>query len=138
MGTRCNVIVKCGKELFQLYHHYDGYWEGVGQDIINYFDSHVVTRGHFDDFDYASSVAYGISDWNASFELEETFRPHGDIDYIYVIDLDSHELHCGECEIEMCNTLEEYSDAAKRQSDEIKVFAESGKWKGEVKIEKLA
>ena len=55
MSTRCNVIIKeYDGNFFQLYHHHDGYPEGVGADLEEYIkqmdDDCLVDGKKFTDF----------------------------------------------------------------------------------------
>ena len=39
MATRSNISVKVGNEYRTVYCHWDGYLEGVGQTLLNYYNS---------------------------------------------------------------------------------------------------
>ena len=84
MSTRCNIIVKAKGKKITLYHHWDGYLEGVGQDLVNklkdafiddYFCSwtHIVNKLVKDKEDTGYEITSGL---------------HGDIEYLYTIDVD--------------------------------------------------
>ena len=88
MGTRCNIIVKAKGKKITLYHHWDGYPEGVGQDLVNklqkVFDNdyfchwtHIVNKLVKDREDEGYEITTGL---------------HGDIEYLYTIDTDKKTL----------------------------------------------
>lgn len=83
MSTRCNIVVEVlgkekeihlEKEIF-IYHHCDGYPEGVGAELDTYLSS-------LESFD-PEDIHSGILD--LSDEYEDTSGIHGDIEYIYKI-----------------------------------------------------
>lgn len=92
MSTRCNVIIKNDKDFIQLYHHYDGYPAGVGRmlqkcihDMISMdilLDTHPVVE-------YLCSQNGG-SEW----ELDTTQYLHGDIEFLYIVDLYEKSVKC--------------------------------------------
>jgi len=88
MSTRCNIIVKAKGKKITLYHHWDGYPEGVGQDLVNklqkVFDNdyfclwtHIVNKLVKDREDEGYEITTGL---------------HGDIEYLYTIDTDKKTL----------------------------------------------
>ena len=93
MSTRCNVIVKENDgKFFQLYHHHDGYPEGVGADLEEYIkqmdDDCLVDGKKFLDF---------LCDpkRDDEYEYEGTnICPHRDIEYLYYIDLQEQFIYC--------------------------------------------
>ena len=100
MSTRCCVQVKqtfgeaqdADKEVrsVMLYHHHDGYPQGVGYDLwrrlIKYTGS----------WDIDWLVNHLIKD--PEDEYEYTAFNHTDIEYLYVIDCSAKTLKCYECE----------------------------------------
>lgn len=84
MSTRCNIIVKAKGNKITLYHHWDGYIEGVGQDLVNklkpFFDSNNKC--------YWSDVVNMLVKNKEDEGYEITSRIHGDIEYLYTIDTD--------------------------------------------------
>lgn len=119
MSTRCNIIVKDDKgNRIYLYHHHDGYPEGVGTDLKFWAKS--AKWGVYRH--YAHSVAnsllkglhspfYGYEDK----DYELTSGLHGDIDYFYIVKLYSNADpdKCG-CAIEAYKALwpSEYAEYA--------------------------
>lgn len=101
MSTRCNILFKDGKEKLWFYRHSDGYPEHTGKDLLafvqNYSNGlyrtnigqsagHLIIRGHneYKDYNY---------DWKVG-AYEPTTGQHGDIDFLYTIDLDKRTLVC--------------------------------------------
>lgn len=83
MSTRCNVIVKTKFDKIWLYHHHDGYPEGVGQDLINRFKDKFEKTGQIWWSDIINEL---VKDQNDEYEV--TNGEHGDIEYLYTIDCD--------------------------------------------------
>ena len=87
MSTRCNVIIKNdaserNSESVILYHHHDGYPEGVGEELKK-----VLAQGTFSDKSELSEVLVGNYD-----EVEDGLA--GDIEYLYTISLNTRQLKC--------------------------------------------
>ena len=105
MSTRCNVIVKENDgKFFQLYHHHDGYPEGVGADLEEYIekmdDECLVDGKKFADF---------LCDPNHDDEYEyegTNVCPHSDIEYLYIIDLQKREISCFHVKLFTSNVIE--------------------------------
>lgn len=85
MSTRCNVIVKDKYREFWLYHHHDGYPEGVGADLVKR-----LKQGFERDADVAEVVNALVKDYKDEYEI--TTGEHGDIEYLYTIDCDKKNL----------------------------------------------
>lgn len=105
MSTRCNVIIKerSGK-LFQLYHHHDGYPEGVGiglEEYIEQMDNECLVDGKkFSDF-------LCDPERDDEYEYEGTnICPHGDIEYLYIVDLQKREITCFRVKLFTSNVIE--------------------------------
>ena len=105
MSTRCNVIIRehSGK-FFQLYHHHDGYPEGVGTDLEDYIEQmdneFLVDGKKFSDF---------LCDpkRDDEYEYEGTnIYPHGDIEYLYIVDLQKREITCFHVKLFTSNVIE--------------------------------
>lgn len=80
MSTRCNIVLKTGKRFFKdiiLYHHHDGYPEGVGADLVERLKDHF-TGLRVEDI--ANKLVKDLDD-----EYEITTCIHGDIEYLYII-----------------------------------------------------
>lgn len=101
MSTRCNIWVDDGKEPVQLYHHCDGYPEGVGEELVTAVKMCLMqTHRKFNDGEVtvdvaelrknllgllASVVDYGDK---SPYEFEgNDLNIHGDIEYLYYVGL---------------------------------------------------
>jgi len=84
MSTRSNIIIKAKGCKAILYHHYDGYIEGVGQDLVNKLDKYF----NSDNYCYWSDVVNMLVKDKKDDGYEITRGIHGDIDYLYTIDTD--------------------------------------------------
>lgn len=91
MSTRCNIIIKWQNKKIVLYHHHDGYPEGVGRDLkfylskIHYWCDEAIARN------LVKNTA-GLRDN----EYEPSMGLHGDIEYVYEIDCRREKLTCYE------------------------------------------
>lgn len=90
MSTRCNVVIKQSDDnYYVLYHHYDGYPNGVGRELPKLLER--IDAGH------ASSperLAKKINALDSSYEDEENGTIAPDIEYLYVIDLSDKKIRC--------------------------------------------
>jgi hypothetical protein len=102
MSTRANIVIKKTTnndkvKYYQLYHHCDGYFEGVGCDLQNIMNK-VMEESADNRKDILSSplsLAVHISEYDESFEIEgEHLNLHGDIEYLYVIDINAQTITC--------------------------------------------
>ena len=93
MSTRSNIIITDRGARHFLYHHHDGYPEGVGVQLQKcakqWFDKY--------SFPWASLIAnklikdeMGLNDK----EYEITTDVHGDIDYLYVVNIKARTIRC--------------------------------------------
>lgn len=91
MSTRCNVIIRKDGNQVVLYHHWDGYPEGVGYDLVERF------RKNFQpgqpEWTMAGVVNMLIKDKEDQ-GYEWTTRLHGDIEYLYTVDLNRKTITC--------------------------------------------
>lgn len=89
MSTRCNIILEDAKtrKRIYLYHHHDGYPEGVGADLARFvakWNRHYYYRIE----EYANALLKGIESefyGRKDDEYELTSGLHGDIEYCYLI-----------------------------------------------------
>lgn len=92
MSTRCIVRVKGKigniKKQVDLYHHHDGYIEGVGFNLINRFYDFGSQSFNFRDI---TRVVNTLIKDNSD-EYEFTLYKHTDIEYLYTIDTDNNTL----------------------------------------------
>ena len=77
MSTRANVIVKKGDRELIFYRHCDGYPSGLGEDL----EKSIVSDPTFTLFNIIEDC-----------DLELTDSIHGDIEYLYILDLDDMSL----------------------------------------------
>lgn len=81
MSTRCNVIVKDKFDKIWLYHHHDGYVEGVGADLVSRFAEKFQKDERIWWSDIVNTL---VKDQNDEYEI--TDGEHSDIEYCYTID----------------------------------------------------
>lgn len=82
MATRAHIIVKDSTDTCYVYHHYDGYPEGVGAELETFIKKIYSGNGT------ARSFCEELEGWDSSYEFEN-IGPHGDEDYIYTVQLSS-------------------------------------------------
>ena len=102
--TRANVVIKKAAKngnvsYAQLYHHYGGYCSGVGKDLSEY----MAEIGVMPDEEKKKALEDPVSlakwlshdDRRDDYEYEGTsVNLHGDIEYLYVIDLTNKTITC--------------------------------------------
>ena len=84
---------KPNKTIVDIYHHYDGYPEGLGVKLASYLDNFVITNGLGRDNDYvfnglgclAASLVAELKDGPGNVYIEDPERPHGWLDYKYYV-----------------------------------------------------
>ena len=86
MSTRASILVKDNNDKCYLYHHHDGYPDGVGQTLVEYLK----TKCGFSYWDLEEIVNELIKLEND--EYEYTTCIHGDEEYFYLIDCYKKEL----------------------------------------------
>lgn len=95
MSTRAHVRIIEGNESICLYHHHDGYPEGVGatlvREILPKLERRKKVPYSIDANDLANHLIKIQDD-----EYELTPCLHGDEEYVYVIDVDNYSLKCFE------------------------------------------
>ena len=104
MATRATVSIarreegvsfseKPDKTIVDIYHHYDGYPEGLGVKLASYLDDMKITNGLGRDNDYvfnglgcvAASLVAELKDGPGNVYIEDKDRPHGWLDYKYYV-----------------------------------------------------
>ena len=93
MSTRANIIIsqtfgnkKDNKTVYIiLYSHYDGYPSGVGSDLKNKLLKFARCKNNFG----LNDVKDYIQNNSVNFEYEITNSIHGDIEYLYLINIDN-------------------------------------------------
>ena len=86
MSTRCQVKVICNGQSIMLYHHCDGYPEGVGYCLLKILKLIKDKR----------RSPFVINDMVKKGDFEITFFNHADIEYYYEIDFDKQIVSCAE------------------------------------------
>ena len=95
MSTRCNIIVT-GRHngRVYLYHHHDGYPEGVGADLKKASEKWF-NRNWFSAYSVANDLIKNKAGLNDDeYELSSVIA--GDIDYLYVINCKARTVRCFE------------------------------------------
>ena len=88
MSTRANILlVEMGNHLW-LYHHFDGYPEWLGKKLMEKMEKH--QKDYADIFDIANEMFKDKEDDG----YEITKRRHGDIEYLYVINITTRTIEC--------------------------------------------
>ena len=105
MATRATISIarreegvsfseKPNKTIVDIYHHYDGYPEGLGVTLASYLDGKSITNGlgSRDDYDYfnglgclAASLVAELKDGPGNVYIEDKDQPHGWLDYKYYV-----------------------------------------------------
>ena len=92
MSTRCDIKVIYEDGVVFLYHHHDGYPEYVGKFLYNKFNEKIKSCRFYS----PSSVVNELIKNTEDDEYEWTTELHGDIEYLYEIDLNKKEIRCFE------------------------------------------
>ena len=105
MATRATVSIarreegvsfseKPDKTIVDIYHHYDGYPEGLGVKLASYLYDKKITNGlgSRDDYDYfnglgclAASLVAELKDGPGNVYIEDKNQPHSWLDYKYYV-----------------------------------------------------
>ena len=91
MSTRCNIIVQDENTKYTLYHHCDGYPEYVGLCLFDGLYEKIKKGGLYAE-GVVNMLLKGKIEDDDGYEL--TTGLHGDIEYLYVIDLVFKTLTC--------------------------------------------
>lgn len=89
MSTRANIKIIGDNATSYLYKHNDGYPNGLGNDLKQF----IVDNGYFTENYYPFSDKLIKTYPN----IEETNSIHGDISYLYEIDLTNKTFKCFRC-----------------------------------------
>ena len=96
MATRCNVRIYQSEDSntpdFILYHHNDGYPNGVGVDIEKFI------RENFPHVLYSDYLANALLKWDEDDGYKITNEMAGDIYYFYDVFCDERLIRCYNCE----------------------------------------
>jgi hypothetical protein len=103
MSTRCNIVARDGDSELWFYRHCDGYPESVLPDLeplmeklrdgslrdnLSQFCGWLIVKGH-----EGYKRHSGFNDWKVG-NYEPTTGLHGDVEYVYELDLRLHTLKC--------------------------------------------
>lgn len=97
MSTRAHIEVRQGKKKNYIYHHCDGYPEGVGMEL-----KETLEKKHFFDKEKKFGIrktTNTICNIDSQYYLDDGFN--GDEDYYYVIDCDNRTLTCYDIPLDM-------------------------------------
>lgn len=94
MSTRSMIIVKNAFAEVKLYHHCDGYPEGVGLDLMSRFYKKLEEVKDMQKADVDVIANELVKDTNDRYEI--TIFNHIDIEYEYIIDCDLCKILCFE------------------------------------------
>lgn len=100
MSTRCNIVIKKSvkngnsvvTDYQQIYHHHDGYPNCVGKELQEFAHKQFIGDLFMQQtpFDFATK----LNETDKSYVLEDEICLHGDIEYLYIIDLNRMEIKC--------------------------------------------
>lgn len=85
MSTRCQIKVTYLDKEVLIYHHHDGYPEGVGYDLVQ-------RQKKLNTWNGSEIVNDLVKDTKDEYEV--AFLVHTDIDYWYEIDCNCHTIRC--------------------------------------------
>ena len=113
MSTRANILlISPDNEVTQIYHHFDGYLSGVGEELRLHLLYSIGISSLYKDISLYDAFIDSISSDDSyekddDFELSDSNRVHSDIEFLYVIKDTS--LYCvGEWDLR--NRFSTYSD----------------------------
>ena len=80
MSVRSHIIVTDGKTTHYVYHHCDGYLEGVGAELKDFIRRFIKSNSAKNSKIFCTE----LENWDASYIFED-YGPHGDEDYLYTV-----------------------------------------------------
>lgn len=92
MSTRANLIVEYKDKQKFYYKHHDGYPKnGFGDDILNFLNIYNTNEP----YEWTFENVVGLIDIGVlGYKLEDTDSIHGDISYVYILDVLAKSLEC--------------------------------------------
>lgn len=93
MSTRANVVIKQGEHAATLYHHHDGYPSGVGADLCSYINE-ILEREDADEIMKSPKSLAKYLEGIDDDEYEIEYSLSGDIEFLYIVNLDKREIAC--------------------------------------------
>ena len=85
MGTRAAIIIKESTNEINIYHHCDGYPEGVGQELTDFASNCKV-------WESVKIFAEMLNEYDDAYRY--TSDVHGDEEYIYLVDIPTKTIIC--------------------------------------------
>lgn len=82
MSTRCHIFIKQAEKEIPMYHHHDGYPDGVGVELKDILKA-LSESGKLS----FAEIVTGILLYDDEYEVEPCRCIHGDEEYIYYIDV---------------------------------------------------
>lgn len=91
MSTRCMIKI-CKKNFASefVYHHCDGYPDGVGSELVKIL-------GYYKTVEWTpNKISNALESYDSQYEKDGDINAHGDEDYLYIIDCDKKTIKCYE------------------------------------------
>lgn len=107
MSTRANIVLQEKGSALWLYHHCDGYPSYLGWKLMQIMEKH--KKDYSDIFDIANEMFKDKED--DGFEI--TKGQHGDIEYLYLIDIQDKKISCSDAARDFKCSVSLIADAAK-------------------------
>ncbi len=125
MSTRANILIKDEDGMLYFYRHSDGYPESTGEDLKEFVKGYqtgamrldlgqsagwLIIRGHKEYFGENQTFTGSPNPLDRSYgwkvgAYEPTTDIHGDIDYLYTIDLENKILSCARANGELVESF---------------------------------
>lgn len=121
MSTRSTITIKGNYATLKLYHHCDGYPEGVGFDLMNRFYKKFQNEIYPDFNDVCNNL---VKDTNDEYEITE--YNHVDREYEYEIDTEAKTIRCWKVDWEF-DKKEDSCDWKAHRGEEIDLVKLWGK-----------
>ncbi|MFI3244744.1 MAG: hypothetical protein R3Y56_10885 [Akkermansia sp.] len=100
MSTRCKVrIIDTTDKYIEFYHHWDGYPEGVGFELLELLNSFPINKpsnlSPEPNIDIElNTFIRGLMNLEGGKQYEFDFKRHGDIEYLYCVHLKDRSIRC--------------------------------------------
>lgn len=95
MATRANIKIIEGDKVTWLYHHWDGYPKYLGAFLLWRLYNKLENTNHYID---TCDIVNGLLKDKVDDGFEYTTDMHGDIEYLYEVNIDNRTLKCFEME----------------------------------------
>lgn len=98
MSTRANIVILDKDNMVHLYSHHDGYIDGGIGDMLTEFIWNLVPDNNWKDAnDLAKRLVEGHHPEPNSFKIRYTADIHGDIQFLYIITIETGQLPLLKC-----------------------------------------